>query len=74
MACNQVAKNLAQLMYSVLMAGYMFKNAQYQLELQQSLEYQRRKRSLTLIFWVILAIMGRRQMLLKAYGYVLIPN
>lgn len=25
-------------MYSVLMTGYMFKNAQYRLELQQSLE------------------------------------
>ncbi|XP_058090696.1 uncharacterized protein LOC131237065 [Magnolia sinica] len=33
-----VAENLAQLMYSVLMTGYMFKNAQHRLELQQSLE------------------------------------
>lgn len=33
-----VAENLAQLMYSVLMTGYMFKNVQYRLELQQSLE------------------------------------
>lgn len=33
-----VAENLAQLMYSVLMTGYMFKNAQYRMELQQSLE------------------------------------
>ncbi|KAJ9165872.1 hypothetical protein P3X46_020690 [Hevea brasiliensis] len=33
-----VAENLAQLMYSVMMTGYMFKNAQYCLELQQSLE------------------------------------
>lgn len=33
-----VAENLAQLMYSVLMTGYMFKNAQLRLELQQSLE------------------------------------
>ncbi|XP_057974374.1 uncharacterized protein LOC131162188 [Malania oleifera] len=33
-----VAENLAQLMYSVMMTGYMFKNAQYRLELQQSLE------------------------------------
>ncbi|KAK9129273.1 hypothetical protein Sjap_009760 [Stephania japonica] len=33
-----VAENLAQLMYSILMTGYMFKNAQYRLELQQSLE------------------------------------
>ncbi|XP_076931872.1 uncharacterized protein LOC143597172 [Bidens hawaiensis] len=33
-----VAENLAQLMYSVLMTGYMFRNAQYRLELQQSLE------------------------------------
>ncbi|KAI4983481.1 hypothetical protein ZWY2020_023973 [Hordeum vulgare] len=32
-----VAENLAQLMYSVLMTGYMFRNAQYRLELQQSL-------------------------------------
>jgi hypothetical protein len=34
----QVAENLAQLMYSVMMTGYMFKNAQHRLELQQSLE------------------------------------
>lgn len=34
----QVAENLAQLMYSVMMTGYMFKNAQYRLELQQCLE------------------------------------
>ncbi|XP_027095283.1 uncharacterized protein [Coffea arabica] len=33
-----VAENLAQLMYSVLMTGYMFRNAQYRIELQQSLE------------------------------------
>ncbi|KAJ7966956.1 DUF760 domain-containing protein [Quillaja saponaria] len=33
-----VAENIAQLMYSVMMTGYMFKNAQYSLELQQSLE------------------------------------
>ncbi|KAL6011890.1 hypothetical protein ACLOJK_002356 [Asimina triloba] len=33
-----VAENLAQLMYSVMMTGYMFKNAQYRLELQQTLE------------------------------------
>ncbi|XP_039015453.1 uncharacterized protein LOC120145797 isoform X2 [Hibiscus syriacus] len=33
-----VAENLAQLMYSVMMTGYMFKNAQYRLELQQGLE------------------------------------
>ncbi|OIT36907.1 PREDICTED: uncharacterized protein LOC109241477 [Nicotiana attenuata] len=33
-----VAENLAQLMYSVLMTGYMFRNAQFRLELQQSLE------------------------------------
>ncbi|KAK3038857.1 hypothetical protein RJ639_028579, partial [Escallonia herrerae] len=33
-----VAENLAQLMYSVLMTGYMFRNAQYRLELQQSVE------------------------------------
>ncbi|KAI3724611.1 hypothetical protein L2E82_36394 [Cichorium intybus] len=37
-APQQVAENLAQLMYSVLMTGYMFRNAQYRLELQQSLE------------------------------------
>lgn len=35
----QVAENLAQLMYGVLMTGYMFRNAQYRLELQQSLEH-----------------------------------
>ncbi|KAG5018168.1 hypothetical protein JHK87_014023 [Glycine soja] len=33
-----VAENLAQLMYSIMMTGYMFKNAQYRLELQESLE------------------------------------
>lgn len=33
-----VAENLAQLMYSVLMTGYMFKNAQNRLDLQRSLE------------------------------------
>ncbi|XP_043712373.1 uncharacterized protein LOC122661119 [Telopea speciosissima] len=33
-----VAENLAQLMYSVMMTGYMFRNAQYRLQLQQSLE------------------------------------
>ncbi|KAF8038351.1 hypothetical protein BT93_B1013 [Corymbia citriodora subsp. variegata] len=33
-----VAENLAQLMYSVLMTGYMFRNAQYRIELQQSLD------------------------------------
>lgn len=35
---NQVAENLAQLMYSVMMTGYMFRNAQYRLELQQTVE------------------------------------
>ncbi|XP_064961412.1 uncharacterized protein LOC103979640 isoform X3 [Musa acuminata AAA Group] len=33
-----VAENLAQLMYSVMMTGYMFRNAQYRLELQLSLD------------------------------------
>ncbi|PKU80404.1 uncharacterized protein LOC110109425 [Dendrobium catenatum] len=33
-----VAENLAQLMYSVMMTGYMFRNAQYRLELQQTVE------------------------------------
>ncbi|KAL3022533.1 hypothetical protein AAZX31_04G017500 [Glycine max] len=33
-----VAENLAQLMYSIMMTGYMFKNAQYRLELQEGLE------------------------------------
>ncbi|GMH27354.1 hypothetical protein Nepgr_029197 [Nepenthes gracilis] len=33
-----VAENLAQLMYSVMMTGYMFRNVQYRMELQQSLE------------------------------------
>lgn len=33
-----IAKNLSQLMYSVMMTGYLFKNAQYCLELQQSLK------------------------------------
>ncbi|XWS25997.1 hypothetical protein CRYUN_Cryun27aG0115900 [Craigia yunnanensis] len=35
---STVAENLAQLMYSVMMTGYMFRNAQYRLELQQGLE------------------------------------
>ncbi|RID75644.1 hypothetical protein BRARA_B02678 [Brassica rapa] len=35
---TSVAENLAQLMMSVLMTGYMFRNAQYRLDLQQSLE------------------------------------
>ncbi|XP_062021587.1 uncharacterized protein LOC133738158 [Rosa rugosa] len=35
---STVAENLAQLMYSIMMTGYMFQNAQYRLELQQSLE------------------------------------
>lgn len=35
---TSVAENLAQLMMSVLMTGYMFRNTQYRLELQQSLE------------------------------------
>ncbi|KAJ3672340.1 hypothetical protein LUZ60_007061 [Juncus effusus] len=34
---STVAENLAQLMYSVMMTGYMFRNAQYRVELQQSL-------------------------------------
>lgn len=34
----QVAENLAQLMYSVMMTGYMFRNAQFRLEMQQSLQ------------------------------------
>lgn len=38
LAFIQVAENLARLMYSVLMTGYMFSNAQYRLELQQSLD------------------------------------
>lgn len=33
-----VAENLAQLMYSVMMTGYMFRNAQFRVELQQSIE------------------------------------
>uniref|UniRef100_A0A7C8ZPM5 Uncharacterized protein n=1 Tax=Opuntia streptacantha TaxID=393608 RepID=A0A7C8ZPM5_OPUST len=33
-----VAENLAQLMYSIMMTGYMFRNAQFRVELQQSLE------------------------------------
>ncbi|CAN1163169.1 hypothetical protein LINPERPRIM_LOCUS32519 [Linum perenne] len=35
---STVGEHLAQLMYSVLMTGYMFKNAHYRLELQESLE------------------------------------
>ncbi|CAM6123055.1 unnamed protein product [Calypogeia fissa] len=34
---STVAENLAQLMYSVMMTGYMFRNAQFRLDLQQSL-------------------------------------
>lgn len=34
---STVAENLAQLMYSVMMTGYMFRNAQFRLELQQSM-------------------------------------
>uniref|UniRef100_A0A804R566 Uncharacterized protein n=1 Tax=Zea mays TaxID=4577 RepID=A0A804R566_MAIZE len=37
-AFGRVAENLAHLMYSVLMTGYMFRSAQHHLELQQSLE------------------------------------
>ncbi|KAL2501143.1 Uncharacterized protein Fot_34991 [Forsythia ovata] len=33
-----VAKNLAQLMYSVMMTGYMFRNVQHRLDFDQSLE------------------------------------
>ena len=32
-----VGENLAQLMYSVMMTGYMFRNAQYRMELRQTL-------------------------------------
>ncbi|CAL9071295.1 unnamed protein product [Musa textilis] len=35
---STVAENLAQLMYSVMMTGYMFRNAQYRLELQLGLD------------------------------------
>lgn len=35
---STVAENLAQLMYSVMITGYMFRNAQYRVELQQSLD------------------------------------
>ncbi|GBG72981.1 hypothetical protein CBR_g12699 [Chara braunii] len=34
---STVGENLAQLMYSVMMTGYMFRNAEYRMELQQSL-------------------------------------
>lgn len=34
---STVAENLAQLMYSVMMTGYMFRNAQFRLDLQQSI-------------------------------------
>lgn len=34
---SAVGENLAQLMFSVLMTGYMFRNAQYRMELRQSL-------------------------------------
>jgi hypothetical protein len=34
---STVGENLSQLMYSVMMTGYMFKNAQYRLELRGSL-------------------------------------
>jgi len=32
-----VGENLAQLMYSVMMTGYMFRNAQYRMELGSSM-------------------------------------
>ena len=32
--------DLAQLFYSVMMTGYMFRNAQYRLELRRKMEYQ----------------------------------
>eukprot|EP00249_Psilotum_nudum_P013698 c24464_g1_i1 orf=414-1448(-) len=34
---STVAENLAQLMYSMMMTGYMFRNAQFRMELQKSL-------------------------------------
>eukprot|EP00850_Spirogloea_muscicola_P001591 SM000006S19356 [mRNA] locus=s6:376166:378294:+ [translate_table: standard] len=34
---STVGENLAQLMYSVMMTGYMFRNAQYRMDLSQSL-------------------------------------
>jgi len=34
---SAAGENLAQLMYSVMMTGYMFRNAQYRLELQQTM-------------------------------------
>jgi hypothetical protein len=34
-----VVENLAQLMYSVMMTGYMFRDVQFCLKLQQSLEH-----------------------------------
>ena len=46
-------------MYSVMMTGYMFKNAQYRLELQQSLEQaalpevQEKKVCSLFIFWFL---------------------
>lgn len=58
----QVAENLAQLMYSVMMTGYMFRNAQFRLELQQSLEQvalpepQENKVTILYFFFFILLI------------------
>lgn len=37
---STVGENLAQLMYSVLMTGYMFRNAYYRMELAQTLNLQ----------------------------------
>ena len=36
MSISSVTENLAQLMFSMMMTGYMFRNAQYRLELQKS--------------------------------------
>lgn len=34
------SEDLAQLFYSVMMTGYLFRNAQYRLELRRKMDYQ----------------------------------
>ena len=37
---TQSSEDLAQLFYSVMMTGYLFRNAQYRLELRRKMDYQ----------------------------------
>ncbi|WVZ19056.1 hypothetical protein V8G54_006378 [Vigna mungo] len=72
-----VAENLAQLMYSVIMTGYMFRNAQYRLELQEGLEQvaalpdvQDKKHGNNMINYSLQSTLTSR-MLTQIIGYVL---